>query len=80
MPESPRIAVARALRESALTVMALCRIYEVDPDFALATANALDRVFRRHLRRISCGPDDDPCCMLRDLVAELDLMLEGHGV
>ena len=46
----PRAGMARAFRETTLSLIGLFQVYEVEPDLAQATADVLGKLFRRHLR------------------------------
>lgn len=70
--QEPRPVMAHAFRETALTLLGLYRIYDVDPELADATAHALGRLFRRHLRHDCEVVEDDRTCALHALVDELD--------
>ena len=72
--EHPRTAMAKAFRETALSLIGLYQIYEVDPDLCAATAEAIGTVFRRHLRQVpenGIGTGHSP---LHKLVDELERM------
>ena len=70
--EHPRAAMAKAFRETALSLIGLYQVYDVDPDLSAATAEALAKVFRRHLS--DAPPPADATCFsrLHALVDELE--------
>ena len=70
--EHPRTAMAKAFRETALSLIGLFQIYEVDPDLCAATAEAIGTVFRRHLRQVPANCTDMGHSPLHKLVDELD--------
>ncbi|PID38728.1 MAG: hypothetical protein CSB49_03980 [Proteobacteria bacterium] len=70
--EHPRAAMAKAFRETALSLIGLFQIYEVDPDLCTATAEAIGTVFRRHLRQVPANGTDTGHSPLHKLVDELD--------
>lgn len=70
--EHPRTAMAKAFRETALSLIGLFQIYEVDPDLCAATAEAIGTVFRRHLRQVPANGADTGHSPLHKLVDELD--------
>ncbi len=70
--QEPRAAMARAFRETALSLIGLFRVYDVDPELANATADTLGRLFRRHLRHAPEGGEGDRRCALHALVDEMD--------
>lgn len=70
--EHPRTAMAKAFRETALSLIGLYQIYEVDPDLCAATAEAIGTVFRRHLRQAPEGSLDAGHSPLHKLVDELE--------
>ncbi len=75
--QEPRAAMARAFRETALSLIGLYRVYDVDPDLADATADALGRLFRRHLRHDAEDVDAERRCALHALVDEMDRAMDG---
>ena len=75
--QEPRAAMARAFRETALSLIGLYRVYDVDPDLADATADALGRLFRRHLRPDAEDVDAERRCALHALVDEMDRAMDG---
>ena len=48
-----KIHLAQAFREVALSLIGLFQVYNVDRDLRVAAAEAMARVFRRHLEQIS---------------------------
>jgi hypothetical protein len=70
--EHPRTAMAKAFRETALSLIGLFQIYEVDPDLCAATAEAIGTVFRRHLREVPANGINSGHSPLHKLVDELD--------
>ena len=70
--EHPRTAMAKAFRETALSLIGLYQIYEVDPDLCAATAEAIGTVFRRHLRQVPENGIDTGHSPLHKLVDELE--------
>ncbi len=75
--QEPRAAMARAFRETALSLIGLYRIYDVDRDLADATAEALGRLFRRHLRHAPEDADGEKRRALHALVEEMDRAMDG---
>lgn len=71
----PRTVMARAFRETALSLIGLYQIYEVDAELADATADALGRLFRRHLCETAAAGDGDRRSPLHALVDDLDRVL-----
>ena len=74
--QEPHAAMARAFRETALSLIGLYRVYDVDPDLADATADALGRLFRRHLRHAPDDADGHRRCALHALVDEMDRAMD----
>ena len=70
--EHPRTAMAKAFRETALSLIGLFQVYEVDPELCAATAEAIGTVFRRHLRDFPPGGIDIGHSPLHKLVDELE--------
>jgi hypothetical protein len=66
--------MAKAFRETALSLIGIFQIYEVDRDLSEATAEALGTVFRRHLQDISRSNGDTTFSPLHALVDELERM------
>ena len=68
-----RIALARAFREVTLGLIGLFDVYEADPDLAEATAEALGRVYRAHLKKNEppAAPPDDNAA-LHGLAEEME--------
>ena len=77
--QEPRTTMARAFRETALSLIGLYQVYEVDPELADATADALGRLFRRHLCETSPGGDSDRRSPLHSLVDEMDRLMGRTG-
>ena len=81
--EHPRTTMARAFRETALSLIGLFQVYEVDPELCAATAEAIGTVFRRHLRQVPPGGADTGRSPLYKLVDELERAggrpVEGEG-
>lgn len=77
--QSPRTAMAHAFRETTLSIIGLFQVYEADPELSRATAEALGRLFRRHLRHAPDGADDDRRNALHSLVDEMDGVLDELG-
>jgi len=73
--QEPRSVMARAFRETALSLIGLYQIYEVDSELADATADALGRLFRRHLCQTTASADGDRRSPLHALVDEMDRVL-----
>jgi hypothetical protein len=73
--QEPRGVMARAFRETALSLIGLYQIYEVDSELADATADALGRLFRRHLCQTAASADGDRRSPLHALVDEMDRVL-----
>ena len=48
--DTTRAAMARAFRETTLSLIGLFQIYEVEPDLNEATAEVLGKVFRKHIQ------------------------------
>lgn len=74
--QEPRSVMAKAFRETALSLIGLYQIYEVDPDLSAATADTLGRLFRRHLDQAEVAAAGDRRSPLHALVDELDLASE----
>ncbi len=70
-------AMARAFRETALSLIGLYQIYEADTELADATADTLGRLFRRHLRETPAADSTGLRSPLHALVDELDRLLGG---
>jgi hypothetical protein len=70
--EHPRTTMARAFRETALSLIGLFQVYEVDPELCAATAEAIGTVFRRHLRQVPPGRAGTGRSPLYKLVDELE--------
>ena len=70
--EHPRTAMAKAFRETALSIIGLFQIYEVEHDLSAATAEALGTVFRRHLRQVPREGNNTGNSPLHKLVDELE--------
>ncbi len=70
--EHPRTAMAKAFRETALSIIGLFQIYEVEPDLSAATAEALGTVFRRHLQQVPREGNGTGNSPLHKLVDELE--------
>jgi hypothetical protein len=70
--EHPHTAMAKAFRETALSLIGLYQIYEVHPDLCAATAEAIGTVFRRHLLQVPAGGTGIGHSPLHKLVDELD--------
>ena len=68
----PRTTMAKAFRETALSLIGLFQVYDVDPDLSQATAEALGKVFRRHLREAPSEFDVAYFSPLHALVDELE--------
>ena len=75
--DAPRVVMARAFRETTLTLIGLFQVYEIDPDLADATAETLGKVFRRHLSATPTPPGEGPRGRLHALADELDRVLDG---
>ena len=74
--EAPRTAMARAFRETTLSLIGLFQVYEVEPDLSHATADVLGKLFRRHLRHAPADGDTARRCPLHALVDEMDQVLD----
>ncbi len=72
----PRAGMARAFRETTLSLIGLFQVYEVEPDLAHATADVLGKLFRRHLRHAPADGDAERRCPLHALVDEMDQVLD----
>ena len=70
--DHPRAAMAKAFRETALSLIGLFQIYDVDPDLSEATAEALGKVFRRHLTDATPPADGSGFSQLHALADELE--------
>ena len=70
--EHPRVVMAKAFRETALSLIGLFQIYDVDADLSAATAEALGKVFRRHLSEVPLSADGACFSQLHALVDELE--------
>ena len=75
--EAPRTVMARAFRDTTLSLIGLYQVYEAEPDLAHATADALGQLFRRHLRHAPANGDTNRRCPLHALVDEMDRALES---
>ena len=73
--QKQRASMARAFRETALILIGLYRVYEVDPDLADATAEALGHLFRRHLRHNASVEEGSHHCAMHAVVDEIDRVL-----
>ena len=73
--QEPRAGMARAFRETTLSLIGLFQVYEVEPDLAHATADVLGKLFRRHLRHVPANGDTSRRCPLHALVDEMDQVL-----
>lgn len=67
-----RAAMAKAFRETTLSLIGLFQIYEVDPDLNEATAEVLGKVFRKHIQAAPTIADNDRMSPLHTLVDELE--------
>jgi len=70
----PHAAMAKAFRETALSLIGIFQIYEVDRELSEATAEALGTVFRRHLQDASRTTGDRTFSPLHALADELERM------
>ena len=70
--DDSRAAMAEAFRETALSLVGLFQVYEVDSSLSEATADALGTVFRRHLRKEPAPSEAARVSALHALVDELD--------
>lgn len=74
--EAPRTAMARAFRETTLSLIGLFQVYEVEPELSKATAEVLSKLFRRHLDHAPADGDTARRCALHALVDEMDQVLD----
>jgi len=70
--EDPRATMAKAFRETTLSLIGLFQIYEVDPDLTEATAEVLRKLFRRHLQDARPMARDRRYSPMHALVDEMD--------
>jgi len=75
--EDRRTALALAFRETALSLIGLFQIYEVEPEVADAAAEVLGKLFRRHLDPPPERCGRERCRPMHALVDELDRVLGG---
>jgi len=67
-----RTALLGAFRETTLSLIGLFELYEAEPDLAEATAGALAKVFRAHLKRSAPQEGEDARSPLHGLLDEID--------
>jgi hypothetical protein len=70
--DTARTAMARAFKETTLSLIGLFQVYEVAPDLSAATAEVLGQVFRKHLPAPRAAVDDVCLSPLHTLADELD--------
>ena len=71
-----RAAMAKAFRETTLSLIGLFQIYEVDPDLNEATAEVLGKVFRKHIQAAPTITDEERLSPLHTLVDEIEQAVE----
>ena len=72
--QHPRAIMAKAFRETALSIIGLYQIYEAEPDLCAATAEAIGSVFRRQLQQTPANDNKDAQSPLHELMDELKRM------
>jgi hypothetical protein len=70
--DSPRVTMAKAFRETTLSLIGLFQIYDVDPEMNEAAAEVLGQVFRRHIQGAPVEVGDECLSPLHTLVDELE--------
>ena len=70
--EDPRAAMAKAFRETTLSLIGLFQIYEVDHDLTEATAEVLRKLFLRHLQDNAESARERRHSPMHSLADELD--------
>lgn len=67
-----RMQMARAFRETALSLIGLFQIYSVDPELWGAASDTFGRLFRRHLEQAAKNELSERRLALHALVDEMD--------
>jgi hypothetical protein len=75
-PDLLHTAMAHAFRDTTLGLIGLFQVYQVDRELALATAEVLGTLFRRHLQNVPPGSRARPPSPMHALVDELDRLLK----
>jgi len=67
-----QIAVAKLLREIVLSLIGLFQIYDVHPNLHKASADALEKLFSKHIHNIRTPFESNKCGPLHSLVDEIE--------